>query len=66
MERHKEKRPLEKQTWRCEDNIKSDLKVIECLGMYWINREPCGASWQVLVDCGNYPLRSIKSGELLV
>ena len=53
VQRPKGKRPLERHTRRCEDNVKSDLKVIEWLGMYWINLKTYGASWQVLVECEN-------------
>lgn len=48
MERPKGKRPLERHTQRREDEI--DLKVIEWLGMYWINLKPYGDSGQVLTN----------------
>jgi hypothetical protein len=44
------KRPLRKTRRRLEENIKMDLREIECSGMDWIDLAQKGDQWRSLVN----------------
>jgi len=44
------KRPLGRPRHRWEDNIKMDLQVVGCGGMYWIDLAQERDRWQALVN----------------
>jgi hypothetical protein len=44
------KKPLERPRRRWEDNIKMNLRDIECGGMYWIDLSQDRDQWRALVN----------------
>jgi hypothetical protein len=56
------RRPLGRPRHRWEDNIKMDLREVECGGMDWIEVAQDRDRWRALV---NEPSGSIKCGEFI-
>ena len=50
MEKHEGKKQLGRPRCRWEDNIKMDLKELECVGMNWIDLAQVRDRWRARFD----------------